>query len=61
MASYTIQLTLDDSSVEEIAADLEEAINQHGLLGGNFFVEEKSQDNKWFWMLKLIHDRTKKN
>lgn len=53
MSTFIILLKLDDddfSDVREVASDLDKAINEHGLLGGNFIVERNDEvdfDTEW--------------
>jgi hypothetical protein len=53
MATFIILLKLDDddiSDVTQVANDLDKAINEHGLLGGNFIVERNDDvdfDAEW--------------
>ena len=53
MATFIILLKLDDddiSDVPEVVSDLDKAINEHGLLGGNFLVERNNDvdfDAEW--------------
>lgn len=55
MPTYTIKLLLPAENeygmdeTEQIVADLNAAINDHGLLGGSFLVTEVAADESEFW------------
>jgi hypothetical protein len=64
MPVYTIKLLLPAENeygmdeTEQIVADLDAAINDHGLLGGNFLVTEVTEDEVTFeraWSAKMMH------
>jgi hypothetical protein len=50
MATFRILLADEnETEVSNIVADLDAAINELGLLGGNFLVEKISENESEFW------------
>jgi hypothetical protein len=50
--TFTILFAVeDDISSDKMVQDLDEAVNEYGLIGGNFIIVNEEANDKRFWKI----------